>query len=1201
MSELLATLPKKDDIKSVLPKDFSAGSLDGMGNQVTGLTYDLTNKIPSQSQGPDLKVALPADLSADGVKSRLQEPLRSMSAINADSLSASVTNSALPVSAPVPAFDINTPMTQIGSALNPSLELSGPEIDENNMPGFNSDEALWQLKKLAAAGKATPMKVVTMFLKVFDSFIATAADKEKLLELAAQSLEEIYIGQVQKVKYNIPNSALEDLKLVVQSDFLTRYEKLLDDIENSETVNFQLLNQARQQIIPQLVKVKHARETLVNFSEGKIEVLQVAIDQILEITGDGKSVLQDFFDNFESKIITVLKTIKPPVEAIKGAAQKIVEFLTATAQKADEAATKVSDLLSEKLDGIDKFLSSDLTGKIEELDKKINSFLTIVNTETDKAVSAAKSGLVSVTDAVQEFFEKVNELKKKLEDAVKELAGKVSVEIENAFRLVQEKIEQLLNKIDETLHSGSVQDALKSTKEGIDKFKKVMEDVSLQPLFDLVVTKTGDLEVKIESIKTSELGVPQKTALKLGAKIIKEVKVDEIIKPELIAIFKDLRDPIAALIEELKKGVLQINQLIDDFAPGTILKDLIEKSGPFKAFIDFLESAKPSVLLKPLKDAHSKLVGLIETLNPDILINKLQSLFNELYVLTEVISPAKLNAMINSAVSDITGELQSIKDVKLDQILQKVKETISLKKLLEGTGIEDIADAEMWTLMKYYLGGQFLDKITDALKYVEDGIGAKVKLQGFDQYMQEVAKMNEQVNLQLGLTKDTILAKIQDLKQSLSTVTPRLNELDQRRMQILINRSDIPEYKFILEKMSLEFFIPLESTVNTILAAGEAKVTQSLQAFSTLLQANKTKLANLNKSTLELAAPTIFKQQFSNPINKIVTSVKAELAVFTEAVDAINQIVVTLTKLPGEIDKKVAAVLDTAVGKIKNILASSIKAINAAANLLTSKITDIYNTLIKTLDKFSPIGLLNSFSIADFEQGGLDGIKSQLISPTDEIAVFMSTRLTSEQITLLKNNNETANKIVLQALNDSVFAPKLNEKKEVAKAALVQRIAAAKDNESISENMKIRYNALLRQLEKATTPKTSQEKIRLNRCILEAMYPELFKMSLQSLHPFIVQQIDQIYPETLIAQLDVVYLGVVEKIKQIPKEYIQKNLDALYRKVKDEFMKTFDLEGIFRVLQVKLDGMDEDLATGLDRISYEYNQLINKIDSKLAE
>ncbi|MEM9337541.1 MAG: hypothetical protein AAGA66_02350 [Bacteroidota bacterium] len=1202
MSELLTALPKKEDLNAALPSSFETGGIDELGTDVNALGAGIDGGIPAIDTAPNLETAVPADLSPESVTSRLKEPIDALSAVSADGISASIRTSPIDVGVTAPSFDIHAPMNTISNALAPSGQIVTPSIEES-IPGFESDAAIQQIKQLAATGKATPMKLVNMYLKVFKTMIEKATDKERIVELAIESLEEIYLGQIEKLQYNLPYKVLEDMVTLMGSDFLEQYRQLLEDLEQSTTIDFNLLLRARNEIIPTLVDIKRTRQTLTNFSNASIEDLQNAIDHVLEFTGEGQVVLQTFFDSFESKIMEVLDAVEPPLEEIKNLSAQIIGFLNDTAGKAEEAAIKVKETLTDQLNGLEDLISTDLKDKIEDINQKIESFLAEIGEKADVAVGGVKNGLSSVTDGVEQFFERVNALKAQLEKAVEDLATKTDEKTEEAFKQAEQKIRQLLGKITDVLESPSVKDALDKTKEGIDKFKKVMEEVSLQPVFDLVVTKAGDLEVKVRAIQVDELGVPQKTALKLGAKIIQEVEVDEIIKPELIAIFKELRDPIAALVEELKKGVLQINELIEEFAPGTIVRGLIEQAGPYKDFLKLLDTHKPSSLLQPIKTATDKLTDLVAQLDPNILIAKIQGLFDELSKLASTLSPEKLNTMIMSAVGKATNELRSIRDVKLDEIMQTIKDTISLEKLLESTGLGDIANAEIWDHINYYLDGVFLDKITEALTYLEAELPARIVGISFEHHEEEVARMNAHVADQIKCTAAQMKSSLSNVHALLVSNQEVIEELETKRQQLLVDLGDVPEYQAILTRMSLEDLTEMEELVDTIQKMPNVAINSRLKLFADLLKAHEEQLKKVDRVSLELAVPFIVKTQLTDPINRIVQAIRDRLEDYKEVVDAIKAVIEKLVALPVEMDANVALVLDAAVQEIKDVISATMTAINTAAGTLTAALKSSHDALILNLDKFSPTGLLNAFAASDFEENGLEAFRTILSSPphNDDIAVFLSTKLTPQQIQLLEVAGTNAEKTVLEAFNAALFDPKLNDHKSLAQATINQKLAELVSSEEANPITQGRYESLATQLDDMGMPNRKYDKIRLNRIILEAMYPEQIKMSIQSLHPFIVAQIARLYPQGLVNRLDSTYAGIVDKIKRMPKELIQEPLDDQYNVLKEQFQEHFDIEGIFKVLQVKLDGLDDDLELGLNRISFAFDQLVETFDTRLAE
>jgi hypothetical protein len=149
-----------------------------------------------------------------------------------------------------------------------------------------------------------------------------------------------------------------------------------------------------------------------------------------------------------------------------------------------------------------------------------------------------------------------------------------------------------------------------------------------------------------------------------------------------------------------------------------------------------------------------------------------------------------------------------------------------------------------------------------------------------------------------------------------------------------------------------------------------------------------------------------------------------------------------------------------------------------------------------------------------------------------------------------------------------------------------------------------RLNTLQTQL-KSVAPRyrSTQQRadlIRLNRILLEVSYPEDIVMGLQSLHPYIVEQVAHLYPAVTVRRLDDIYGGVVDKIAQLPDQLIRSPLDEAFGEVKQLLKQNFDIASIFEPLDLKLDSVDEDLALGLDKLSDAYSRLLNTFDQRLS-
>ena len=60
-----------------------------------------------------------------------------------------------------------------------------------------------------------------------------------------------------------------------------------------------------------------------------------------------------------------------------------------------------------------------------------------------------------------------------------------------------------------------------------------------------MIRGTGELEGRVRAIDTARLGTPQKMALKVGVMVIREVNIDDVVRPELEAVFADVLEHLA--------------------------------------------------------------------------------------------------------------------------------------------------------------------------------------------------------------------------------------------------------------------------------------------------------------------------------------------------------------------------------------------------------------------------------------------------------------------------------------------------------------------------------------------------------------------------------------------------------------------------------------------------------------------------------
>ncbi len=151
----------------------------------------------------------------------------------------------------------------------------------------------------------------------------------------------------------------------------------------------------------------------------------------------------------------------------------------------------------------------------------------------------------------------------------------------------------------------------------------------------------------------------------------------------------------------------------------------------------------------------------------------------------------------------------------------------------------------------------------------------------------------------------------------------------------------------------------------------------------------------------------------------------------------------------------------------------------------------------------------------------------------------------------------------------------------------------------------LRILALERQLASAErayrVPATAAEGlVRLNRTLLEVHYPAELKMGVMGLHPYVVATVGELYPAETVQRIDDSYAKLVARLRTLPDELVREPLDDAFDTVKDKLRETFDIRGIFQVLDIKLEGMEGDLSQGLDRLGVAYNRLLGTLDQRLS-
>lgn len=1215
MQSLLNELPGKGQLTSLLDGKFtpSAVGADGMREINAGaIKDDLAAATPDGGSPAVSLPVMPQGLTKEGFTGRINAPLDQLGGVNRNTLIGDVTSKPLPINLPAPTFDVNGTMGKITNAVIP-VQVDTPTTTPD-LPWLDVDSFTAPLRKLADAGASTPMRILGMLLKIVESFKNTLTDPSKMTELTTEALAEIYVVQLRTLRHNLPLHSLTATNTLLSSGYLKSYQQALDALEKNQDIDaFQKLG--RSTLLSGLSQIQQSDKTLQRMLAKDVAQLQQALTQVLDFGAADDVFLQAYFDQLTARTGQVLGTITSPIKELTAMANDIVKYLEAAAKKAEEAARNVSTAIETNIQSVSGVLNG-LQTQITNVTAEIEAFLSQV--DVGPVVRQIKDGCNRISSVIEQFFVRIEELKIKLDAAVKNVQDNVDAKLTQTFNTLEQQIRQLLGKISEVLNRPDVQDALNKARQGIEDFKTKIGDASLKPVFDLVIEQTTKLEGNVRAIDVASMGTPQKTALKVGAKVIEAVKVDEIVKPELLDAFRQIREPLQELVNLLKNQVLVIERMIDEFNPGTIATDAILNSAPYQLVIKTLEEFKPSELLAPLKDANAELAKLVAKLDPEIILNELQRLYDQLYSLVETLSPESLNQLINKAINAASKELTNIRDYEIDSLLSTIKSAVSLEKLLAKTGLQDLADAEFWTMLKKVLGGDYLDEVSAAMDSIEASLRANAATLTFPSVADEIAKTREAFQLELGVTSTNLDAAATTLSQTIAAAAAEIEGLQVRRRKLMQTYDLSTGTGLMLRDLDLAPLTALSSTLGLVTGSTKTALNSCIGVYKPVIKAEESRIIALNESVLQNVVAAMFKRQFGDPVRKFVTDVKVQLQPFKDAITAIQKILTTVTKLPAQIDAAVANVLDTLGRSIKQVITDILALIETIRTSLISVIKTTYETVKRSVEAFSPMWLLNSVSASDFAGQGLMTLVLRIRNPSgDRLAALVQTKLTAAALELLQNQaagslSEVNATNVLQAINDTLRDATISTQATVD--LVTQQLSSAiglieakpAETRSASEMQQLyRYLALKGQLGRAwyelsRTPTNQNRLIRFNRVLFEASYPSDLGMSLQSLHPFIVEEIAHLYPEETVKRLDVIYKIIIDKIKGLPDQLIRRPLDDEFNKIKQILHKTFDIEGLFNVIDIKLAGLDGDLEKGLDRLSDAYGQLLNTLDERLA-
>jgi hypothetical protein len=481
-----------------------------------------------------------------------------------------------------------------------------------------------------------------------------------------------------------------------------------------------------------------------------------------------------------------------------------------------------------------------------------------------------------------------------------------------------------------------------------------------------------------------------------------------------------------------------------------------------------------------------------------------------------------------------------------------------------------------------------------------------------------VVAVRKDVEAQRAVTAAAYRAAVDSLIASLEAAGDRVAALERRRAELLSGGTIVrPEVDDVLRQMELRPLNELLAALRAVAALDDAALAADLaHVKATLTTASVTALKGMTEEKIRQAVPDIFKAQIGDPVKGFVTRMKVKLEPFGNAIKAIQAFVRTaLVEIPRRVDAAVKKVLDALRDDLRAAAGEVIETINVVRGEIANTIDAAYRQVVEQVEKINPTFVLNSFGPTDIEAAALEALADRVAKPgQDEAAALLQARLSAAELTLVQAKTGDYAAPLRAALNgalrDESFTTRLlsgaRDRLEAERRARAAEVKTAQGAAlTTARKALLRVQALGRQLDSAQRAQSSPSTkaagtIRLNRVLLEVSFPDQLPMGVMGLHPYVVALVGDLYPAETVAQLDATYARMVARLRTLPQQLIAEPLDAAFDKVKDKLHETFDIRGLFRVLDIKLEGMEGDLSQGLDRLSLAYDRLVGTLDTRLS-
>ena len=1115
-------------------------------------------------------------LSAHELKAEVTTKFHQLTTLNLASLSAAI---------PIPSADTFQNIDLVGEVKSTIVSLTQDlsfSISLGDLPPV-ANSIFSEFNEFLSKAQMLPVQTFNALLKVFQKLLDQLSNPDELLsQLGSASLTSLFTAQVLSLSQQLPSQAIKSIETNIHQrrEYLGEYQAILNQLENPNKLDKLSMAELRQKtrklsrnIEENEARIKRAIANLNNFT---IESFNTALVQLSQVAASDENTLSlvPLFNQLQGYIDTINQKVAEITAKLRQFTQKIPQLIDTAISKAEELARQATTAIAQAIDK-GKDVLSQIKSFLSDAIREIKDFIDKICAESMELVKPLKRSCNEASTFVVNNINKISVEIHKTTEEVRSSIGGLNTKIETNLnrQALEDKINQLLDRVTQVLDNPLVDHSLKEAESGIKLITDNLGKVSLKPAFKAVVDKTGDLETKLRGIDAAKLSTPTKVALKVGTTIIKEVDVPGIVNPELNLAFAEILEPIEDLVGLIQGEVDKIDAQIQSFKPGSLIEKVVKPS--LDTVVAKIDEYKPSILLKPVKAFYDEMLGKLDAIDPQQLVDKLDELYQKLVQIIESLSPDRMTDFLNEQLAIVTKTLD---EIPVEALVAKVNQGLNqVDKLMASVGLADVVQSDFWLTLESILSYSFADKIKQ-IESLRDRVVERVNAIGTEQLTVSVGGLQQAITDYVKIQKNPNVGfDLSGLQAAVSEYAPVMEEVQAlwEAKQLTLAQFS-PQAELAVDYQDLRDRLQrLYDGINTTNPQSVyERVEQLLTTEGDRLKPNQPESIEVIQNLQILTSfkqflPEELDRQLINPIKNLLNSLDNLLAQPRSVLGDIKLVIQKISEAPG----RLAEILSNIATNLGAQIRDAINAVKAVINSLVSEVLTAlqgtYNNVLDTVKSLSPHRILNSFENSDFIN--FDKFLEKLRESQDSLTVYIKSQLTANTQSLLAVNSPGTKVAIIRDLNRLLLDENLYKPEQL------QGIQLSPEAQKLSQG-DYRNNI-----------------VHFNRVLIESNYAGELVMNVESIFPYIQQQLAEIYPQNIVDELDRLHAKIIQLFHDLLGA-VASSLDGQYQKVvkKTEALREA-INKLFKDLRARLEQLKSELNIGLEDVEEAFDRLLNAL------